>query len=309
MDNFVFLGNDNISKLFLEKIIVKKKPLFIITGEDRLARRGRKPTESPLIEIAKKFSIKVLKTENPNEEEFLENIKKNGKIDFFLVFSFGFILKKEFLSIPQRMSVNIHPSFLPYYRGPAPINRTIINGEKKSGITFFKMDESIDGGDIIYQESFELSPYIDSIELKNIMVQKAVNIFLEFNWSENFKIYKQDERFATYAKKIRKKELFLDLSLDNKRLANKINGLAEYGLKCRIGKYNVKIRKAIPHKNMVKNGIVEINDLKELIIGCENGSISVLKIQPEGRNIMDIKSFINGYRVKNGEKVCVESLE
>ncbi|MEO0281574.1 MAG: methionyl-tRNA formyltransferase [candidate division WOR-3 bacterium] len=309
MDSFVFIGNDNISLKFLEKIIDKKRPEYIITGHDRISGRGRKLTPSPLVEIAKKNSIELLKTDNPNSKDFLKLLREKKIPDFFLLFSFGYILNKEFLEIPKRMSVNIHPSLLPKYRGAAPINRVIINGEKRSGVTFFKMDETLDGGDIIFQEDFGLEPYIDSIELKEKVIEVSSKMFLIFDWSHDFKLYKQDESQATYAKKIKKEELVLDLNKNPLNLTNHINGLAEYGIKCRIGKYNVKIRKVVPSEIKVEKGNLKISEKKELLLGCDDGSVSVLKIQPEGKNIMDSKSFINGYKIKDGEKICVESLE
>ncbi|HAF07732.1 MAG: methionyl-tRNA formyltransferase [bacterium] len=309
MDSFVFIGNDNISLKFLEKIIDKKKPYYIITGEDRISGRGRKLNPSPLVDIAKKHSVEILKTSNPNSFDFIKTLKEKKIPDFFLLFSFGYILKKDFLEIPKRMSVNIHPSLLPKYRGAAPINRVIMDGEKKSGVTFFRMDETLDGGDIIFQESFELKPYIDSLELREKMVDVASEIFLNFDWSKPFQLSKQDDRFATYAKKIKKKELFVDLEKTPDQVANHINGLSEYGVKCRMGNYNVKIRKALPSDCSVEKWSLKISQRGELLLGCLNGSISVLKIQPEGKITMDVKNFINGYRIKSGEKICVEYLE
>ncbi len=309
MDSFVFIGNDNISLQFLEKVIDKKKPYYIITGEDRISGRGRKLSPSPLVKISEKYSIEILKTSNPNSIEFIEILKRKRIPEFFLLFSFGYILKKEFLEIPKRMSVNIHPSLLPKYRGAAPINRVIMDGEKKSGVTFFKMDETLDGGDIICQKSFELKPYMDSLELREKMVDVASDIFLNFDWNKPFQLSKQDDKLATYAKKIKKKELFIDLEKDPNEVVNHINGLSEYGIKCRIGKYNVKIRKSVPSDYIVEKWNLKISQKGEMLLGCSNGSISVLKIQPEGKGIMDVKSFINGYKINTGEKICVEYSE
>ncbi len=149
MADFAFLGNDRVSLAFLEKTIVSLKPAYIVTGADRISGRGRKLIESPLADFSRKQDIPLYKTDNPNDADFMKGLPET---DFFLVFSFGYKLSNDFLSLPNRMPVNIHPSLLPAYRGAAPINRAIINGEHTTGVTFFKMTERMDSGPVIMQQ-------------------------------------------------------------------------------------------------------------------------------------------------------------
>ena len=109
MHDYAFVGNDSTSLLFLEAVCRERPPRFIITGEDRIEGRGRRLTPSLLALFAEKNSITCFKTNDPNSVEFLQKVHFEGTVEFFLVFSFGYYLKKNFLNTPSRMCVNIHP--------------------------------------------------------------------------------------------------------------------------------------------------------------------------------------------------------
>ncbi|HAV92396.1 TPA: hypothetical protein DCW38_04365 [candidate division WOR-3 bacterium] len=310
MLDYAFIGNDSTSLLFLLKVIDRKKPKFIITGADRIEGRGRRLTPSLLSDYSEKLSIPYLKTDAPNSEEFLKRLEAFERPDFFLVFSFGYYLKKAFLDYPKRMSVNIHPSLLPLYRGAAPLNRVIMNNEKKSGISFFKMTSRMDAGPIISSKEFILNENETSITLKERAVNEAAKIFLDFNWERDFILEYQNENLATTAEKIEKKELILNLSYDALKVKCAVNGLSEYGLRAILNGKRIKILRAsvedyISEKN---SGLIEIKS-KRIIMYCNKGSISLEAIQPEGKKEMDAESFINGYKIKNGDKICAEFLE
>ncbi len=307
MDNFAYIGNDNISAEFLHSILQYKKPKYIITGDDRIAGRGKKLIESPLAIIAKENNIPFYKTNNCNAKDFINSLPQT---DYFLVFSFGYYMSTSLLNVPNRMSVNIHPSLLPKYRGAAPINRVVINGEKETGITFYKMIKEMDAGPIIIQKKIPVENNTTSIELKKNLINLAKEVFLSFDWNADFSLINQNDNNATYAPKIDKKELKIDFSNNANIVNNKINGLAEYGVKAFFRNKLIKIRQSIlfeTHSNK-QPGSIEIKN-KSIIVYCKKGSIQLKQIQPSGKNILTDKEFLNGYKIKNGEKLCAESSE
>ncbi|MGE3062666.1 MAG: methionyl-tRNA formyltransferase [bacterium] len=310
MHDYAFIGNDRTSLLFLQKVFEKRRPKYIITGEDRIEGRGRKLTPSMLASFAEEKSLKCFKTNNPNSAEFLQKISLAGAVEFFLVFSFGYYLKNGFLKTPQRMCVNIHPSLLPLYRGAAPLNRAIMNGDSKSGVTFFKMASKMDAGEIIVSEEIPLKRDETSLSLGIKAVEKAADIFMKFDWSADFPLLPQDDSRSTVAPKVDKRELLLDLTLNADEIKNRINGLSEYGIKCTINGRKLKIRSSSLEESFSEKdaGLIEIKD-KRIIMYCRKGSISLNEIQPDGKAVMSAESYINGYKLKNGDKVCAEFLE
>ncbi|MDD3804230.1 MAG: methionyl-tRNA formyltransferase [bacterium] len=309
MHDYAFVGNDETSLLFLERVFEKKPPRFIITGEDRIEGRGRKMTSSLPALFAEKNSLKCFKTNDPNSVEFLQKIHSEGSVDFFLVFSFGYYLKKTFLSLPKRMCVNIHPSLLPLYRGAAPLNRAIMNNDRKSGVTFFRMTSKMDAGPVIASREIAFDECETSVTFRNKVLAEAARLFLSFDWESDFALFEQDDSKATPANKIDKKELILNLNEDSCSVKSKINGLSEYGVKCLINEKPVKIRSAsLSDSDYDKEPGSIIIEGKRIIVKCLKGSVFLNEIQPEGKKTMSAESFINGYKIKTGDKVCVEFL-
>lgn len=301
MADFAFLGNDRVSLAFLEKISASFKPAFIITGSDRISGRGRKIVESPLAGFSRKHSLPLYKTDNPNDIDFMNRLPKT---DFFIVFSFGYKLSREFLSLPERMPVNIHPSLLPAYRGAAPVNRAIMNGERSTGVTFFKMTERMDSGPVIMQEKITVHEGMTSAELMNTAIETASSMFTAFDWDSGIVMHEQDESKATKAPKINKAELLFNPEDKASVLAHRINGLSEYGLRALFRGKNIKLKKArLINLKAKEPGSIEIRN-KSFIISAEDSCLEILSIQPEGKQEMDAFSFINGYKPANGEKIC-----
>lgn len=301
MADFAFLGNDSVSLSFLRNIYSAYKPLFVITGEDRQSGRGRKLTESPLAEFCRNENIELFKTASPNDADFMESLPG---ADFFLVFSFGYKLSSRFLELPARMCINIHPSLLPRYRGAAPVNRAVMNGETVSGVTFFNMTEKMDSGPIIMQQIIQIESGMTSEELMDISVKTAAEMFIGYDWESDFSTSEQDDSLATRAPKIGKDELLFNPSVSSADAVNRINGLSEYGVKAVFRGKSLKLRKArLCNSGKGKPGSIEIKN-GSLIMYTSDGSIEILRLQPEGKQILEASQFINGYKPVNGEEIC-----
>ncbi|PIP14278.1 MAG: hypothetical protein COX48_01750 [bacterium (Candidatus Stahlbacteria) CG23_combo_of_CG06-09_8_20_14_all_34_7] len=310
MYDYAFIGNDSISLLFLKAVIKEKRPRFIVTGNDRIEGRGRKLTPSLLTSFASENSIECIKTSEPNSEDSLKYIREMGSVDFFFVFSFGYYLKNDFLNIPSRMCINIHPSLLPLYRGAAPINRCIMNGDKKSGVSFYKMTLKMDAGPLIISKEIILEEDEISLTLREKIVRKTAEIFIDFDWEKDFPMTNQDDSISSSAPKIMKNEFVLNLNLNAEKMKSHINGLSEYGIKCFLNRKKIKVFSASLYEDRSQKdaGTIEIKD-KRIIMNCIKGSISLNEIQPDGKRIMSAESYINGYQLKNGDKICAEFLE
>lgn len=225
-----------------------------------------------LTALADNFDV-VRAIRNPQEwnDETIEDLK-NLNVDFFVVASFGQILPSKLLSIPKITAVNIHPSLLPKYRGPSPIQTAILNGDTKTGVTFIKMDEKMDHGPIIEQFEEEIKPDDTFESMADQLFQKAANqlpaVITRYNKA---KFKPQDESKATYTKLLTRNDGFIDASNppDKKQLQQMIK--AYYPWPGVWTKFNLSN--------------------KELVIKL----LPDQKLQVEGKNPMNYKDFMNGY--------------
>ena len=295
----VFFCNHHIGVQTIEKVHLQYSLIAVVTNPDKEQGRGRKmqPTEIKL--KALELGIPVIEPDNLKDIAFYKNLKKLDA-DIFLVFAFK-ILPNELLELPKIGSFNIHPSLLPKYRGAAPINHTIINGDKETGISTFLLEEKVDAGGILLQEKFPLPHDITAGELTEIVSYKAPEIALktiELLISRNFKIIKQDIDEATKAPKIHKENCEIDFNKPAIVVKNFINGVSPEPGAWKIwdGKM-VKFLKAIQHSDKSRGipGDYKIFE-KKFIVTCNPGEIEILQIQPESKRSMPIEDFINGFR-------------
>jgi len=158
MLKIIFMGTADFGGAVLGKLAdSRENKIAVITQPDRPQGRGRKILPTPIKKIALDKGLEVFQPENINDEESQKRLKEFNP-DIILVVAYGQILSRHILNIPKMGCINIHGSFLPKYRGAAPINRVIINGEKETGITFMFMNEKVDAGDIIFQEKIDIFP-------------------------------------------------------------------------------------------------------------------------------------------------------
>ncbi|MGB6370556.1 MAG: methionyl-tRNA formyltransferase [Atribacterota bacterium] len=158
MLKIIFMGTADFGGPVLEKLADSREDIIAaITQPDRPQGRGRKILPTPIKKIALDKGLEVFQPENINDEESIKKIKEFNP-DIILVVAYGQILFGHILNIPKIGCINIHGSLLPKYRGAAPINRAIINGEKETGITFMFMKEKVDAGEIIFQEKIDILP-------------------------------------------------------------------------------------------------------------------------------------------------------
>ena len=175
----LFMGTPDIAKGCLEKLINENKNVIgVVTQADKPIGRGKKMGMPPVKELALEYNIPVYQPIKARDEEFINTLKEINP-DVIVVVAYGQILPKALLDIPKFGCINVHVSLLPKYRGAAPINWVIINGEEKTGVTTMYMDEGLDTGDIILQRKFALSNEITAGELHDTMMVEGSELLIE----------------------------------------------------------------------------------------------------------------------------------
>tara|TARA_Y100000589_G_C27178553_1_gene639750 strand:- start:1493 stop:2413 length:921 start_codon:yes stop_codon:yes gene_type:complete len=273
----------------------------VVTATDKPAGRGKKLKSSAIKKYAVENNLNLLQPEKLKNQIFIDNLK-NLNADIFIVIAFR-MLPKIVWNIPRYGTVNLHASLLPNYRGAAPINWAIINGEKESGITTFFINEEIDKGSIILQESIKIEDKFSAGDLHDIMMIKGAKLILEtVNKIENnsVKEIEQDVLTKTFktAPKLSKDICKIKWNSSAKSITNHIRGLNPFPgawttlTNGEINKH-FKIFSADISNEIIGLGILKIIN-NQLYIGCNNGSIRLIEVQIEGKKRMLAEDFIKG---------------
>lgn len=296
----IFMGTPEFACPTLEAII--KDPeielLAVYTREPNIAGRGHKITNTPIHNLALKHNLKVMtpKTLNTMEEQ---SVFQKLKPDLAIVVAYGLILPKEILSIPKYGCINIHPSLLPKWRGASPMQRTIMNGDQETAMTIIKMNESLDSGDILYQEKMILNRNTKFKTLEQIMSKKAAVLITKI--VKDFCLgklipRKQDDSQATYAKKITKEECEINFNKSAQQVINQINGLSgNLGAYLIYNDKKIKILAVDLVNQNSKDGEVGqiLND--QFFIQCQEGVIQPQILQKPGKKPVELKEFLLGF--------------
>jgi methionyl-tRNA formyltransferase len=293
----VFMGTPEFSVPVLESLIKEYDVIGVVTQPDKEVGRKKVLTFSPVKELALKHNIKVLQPVKIRKE-FEEVLAL--KPDIIVTCAYGQIIPKEILDCPRLGCINVHGSLLPKYRGGAPIERSMMNGDKETGITLMYMDEGMDSGDIIKKEAIPIRDDESIIELrkelsllgKKMLMEELPNII-----NGKAPRIKQNEEEVTIAKIIKREDELLDFNNESLLLYNKIRALSPdpacYSyLDSKLYKiYNSRIGSSN------KSGVVgEIINVYKDGIGIKSldGELIITDIQVEGKKRMLVSSYLNG---------------
>ena len=293
----IFMGTPEFAIPALKTLLKLSDVVCVVTKPDALVGRKKVLTPSPIKKLAIKENIPVL-TPVKLKEEYQSIL--NYEPELIVTCAYGKIVPKVILDYPKYGCINIHASILPKYRGSAPMQWAIANGEKETGITLMYMDEKMDTGDII---DIEKIPILDDDDLGSIHDKMSLlgSSILEKNFSNiinnNISRVKQDDTKATLAPMITREMELLDFNDYGKNIINKIRAFSPYPLtRTMINNEEVKIVKAkfIRKENTnIGKLIITKNDLG---IECLDGIIYLEIIKPVGKKEMPIKSFLNGLK-------------
>ena len=292
----VFMGTPEFSVPVLKMLIEKTEVVMVVTQPDKEVGRKRILEASPVKKLALEHNIPVFQPSKIRND--FTNVV-DTKPDLLITCAYGQIIPKELLECAKFGAVNIHASLLPKYRGSAPINWAIINGDKKTGITLMYMDEHMDTGDMIKWVETDIKEddtYGSLYDRLSILGSKLLEDNLEYLVSENVKRYKQDDEKSSLAPMIKRDIELIDFNDLGINIINKIRGLNPSPLAYTlINGEEFKILSAeFEQSNSAKTGIIVEASKKRLGISCKDGIIYPKFVKPFGKKQMDITSFLNG---------------
>ena len=294
----VFMGTPWFSVPALDTLIKNKFSVVkAYTQPPKKSKRGQKINSSPIEKFCKNNNLSFRNPANLNNEKELNNFKKLLP-DIAIVVAYGQIIPKSFLDIPKFGFINIHASLLPKWRGAAPIQRAIMNADKKIGVSIMKIEEKLDTGPILVPKKLELDQNIIHGKKKkklSLIGAKLLAESLKIIENGNSKFIEQKHSEATYAKKINKNETKINWHLDANKVLAHIHGLSPSpGAWFEHEKERFKVLKA---KIILTNGKPGSVLDKNLTIACKSNSIQILELQRQGKNKQTTKEFLLGKKI------------
>ncbi len=304
----VFMGTPEVAVPFLDQLHRMTDVRLVVTQPDR--PRGRKQilTPTPVKRRAGELGIPVIQPEKVRTNESLRSQLKAVNPAVILVVAYGRILPEDILDIPDHGCVNIHFSLLPRYRGAAPVNRALENGESITGVTLMRMDAGMDTGPVIAQRETAVDMNETAPELFKRLTELGLDLLsetLEDYVKERIVPEPQNHAQASTAPMMEKTEGWLNFDLPALSLHNKVRAFQPWpGARARLGDAVFKFVETTvgEHEPNSAPGTVERIG-KQISVSCgENTSLVLLKLQPENRKPMDSASLINGGYLKEGDR-------
>lgn len=300
----IFMGTPEFAVPSLKALIDSEHNIIAVVAQpDKPKGRGHKLTPPPTKVLAEKFNIPVLQPDKIKTDEFLDELKELNP-DVICVTAYGKIIPRSILELPRHGCINVHPSLLPKYRGAAPVNWTIINGGKVTGVTIMQMDEGMDSGNILLVREVRIGDDDDA----EIMLEKLSKIggemlveTLKLLEEEKLNPVKQDESEVTFAPMLQKSDGDIKWEKSAEDIRNLIRGLTPWpGTFTKLDGKTLKIYKANIHKGQGRPGEVIESGKNSMIVATGGGALEILELQIEGGKRLDIKSFLAGHQIDKG---------
>ncbi len=299
--NVIFMGTPEFSLPALDELIRNNfNILTVYTQPPKKSKRGQKINPSPIEEFSRKKNLNLRSPSSLNNDEELK-VFKNLSPDLVVVVAYGQIIPKNFLEIPNLGFINIHASLLPKWRGAAPIQRAIMNRDKKIGVSIMKIEEKLDSGPVLSSKEIELNQNSTYGEIEKKLSVLGADLLVETlkNFvNKKIELKKQEDSKVTYAKKISKDETRINWNLEADKIIAHIHGISPSpGAWFEYKGDRFKVFKAIKSSLSGKPGTV-INE--NLNIACKSNSIQILELQKQGKNKQTAKEFLLGYKINSG---------
>ena len=300
------MGNPQFAVSALEKLLSSRHEVAaVVTSPDRPKGRGKKPASPAVAEKAKEKGLNLIQQENLSEQSFLAKITALA-VTIFVVVAFR-ILPAELFSIPPKGAINLHASLLPKYRGAAPIQWAIINGERETGLTTFSIQKKVDTGGVILQEKVPIGSMETADDLSARMSVLGADLILQtldLIESGDYEIIPQDNSQASKAPKINPSDGHVDWSLPAEKIVNLIRGLSSNpGAYAHFDGKKLKLYRArvVEAENSRKPGeIITANDRQGLVIKAGKDAVLIDEIQMEGKKRLPCCDYMRGCPIKEG---------
>ena len=292
----VFMGTPAFAVPSLEKLAnAGHEILAVYTQPDRPKGRGQKEAQSPVKEAALRLGLVVHQPERIRKPEPVEQLRLLAP-ECIIVVGYGQLIPKTILDLPSEGIINVHASLLPKYRGAAPIQWAIANGETRTGVTTMKINEGLDTGDILLKQEAEILPDENAVELSNRLSIIGAGLLIHtLDDLKNIIAIPQNHTEATLAPILRKEDGKIDWSMDARNILCRIRGFQPWP-----GGYGfwraqrLQIWKARIEKITLTPGQIKA-DGKSLYAGAGNQSLEILELQLEGKKRMTAAAFLNGF--------------
>lgn len=303
--NIVFMGTPDFAVPCLEALITAGHEVSAVFAQpDRPKGRGHKLCPPPVKECAEKHGIPVLQPEKiKGNTEVFDFLRKTAP-QLIVVVAYGKILPKEILEIPDFGCINVHASVLPKYRGSAPIQWAVINGERVTGVTTMLLDEGMDTGDILLCEKCDIPDNMTGGELFDTLAPLGASLLIKtVEGIESGLVFpqKQDEKEATYAPMLKKEDAAVDFSKSAEQVKNLIRGLNPWPVAYTFaGNMKIKIYSAKPAGETGKAPGTVLDD-KKFIVACKDGeAIELCEVQIAGSRRMSGEELLRGHSIPKG---------
>ena len=302
----VFMGTPHFAVPSLEILLNNGYNVVgVITAPDKPAGRGQQLTKSAVKEFAEKHQLRILQPTNLKDENFIKELK-DLKADLQIVVAFR-MLPEVIWNMPPLGTYNVHASLLPHYRGAAPINWAIINGEKETGVTTFKLKHEIDTGNILFQEKVGITENMTAGELHDILMQKGAETLLKSVKaieSGNYILQEQvPGKDSKHAPKIFKDDCKIDWSKSAEEVHNHIRGLSPFPTawtnitdEGKTNQFKIYRSKILENENKHGKIVLKIENGKRMLVLCGKGTIIIEEIQAPGKKRLGAEEFLRGYR-------------
>lgn len=305
----VFMGTPEFAIPSLKILLENQYEIpAVVTAPDKPRGRGQELAPSPVKEFALKHKLEVLQPISLKDRDFIDRLAQLSA-DLIVVVAFR-ILPREVFEIPRHGSINLHASLLPKYRGAAPINWAIINGEKETGVTTFFLKETADTGNIILQARTTINDDETAGELHDRLAEIGAEVVLEtvrLIELGRARPRSQDDSLATHAPKIDRQMCKIDWAKTMEEVHNFVRGLSpdptaySYHNGKRLNIYRTRKRK-VEAPSGAPGEVIDRTET-ELLIATRDGALAIEEIQREGKKRMKVEEFLRGYRIEKGERL------
>jgi methionyl-tRNA formyltransferase len=304
--NIVFMGTPEFALPTLKALHHSSHSILsVITQPDKPKGRGQRLIVSPIKQYALDFNLPILQPKTVNDPEFIRLLNQN-RPDAIIVVAFGQILSEAFLEIPKQFCINLHSSLLPKYRGAAPIHRSILNGDTRTGVTSMIMDKGMDTGDILLMKETPILETDNAQTLNDTLSVMGGSLVIETlkRLEENTLLpTPQNHDQATYAPKLKKEEGLVKWEQSATSLWNQVRGLTPWpGTYTLLNKKRLRISNAEVTDGAPEDSPGQVARLTDsgIEVGTGQDRLVITEIQPEGKKSMSAKSFLAGNKIEQG---------
>ena len=297
---YVYAGTGNLSSRLLSKLSeIGLIPSLVLTDPPKPKGRGKRVLHTDVFNTALSLRVPVLETDNLKSVALIEKLNTISP-DFLLVFDYGHIIGKRLINIAKTGSINVHPSLLPFYRGPAPIIRAMMDCRDETGVSIIELSNRVDCGDILLKEKVQIGENMIREELEEILLTVAVGLIKEvFHGMQKGTLKSRPQLGpSSYAPKLERQELFIDWNDEGEKIKCKINALSPLpGARTFFeGRMCILVRSSIAkHTDKLAPGEIKVLEKTRLVVGTGSVPVIIHSIKLAGKRLISAAEFINGY--------------